>query len=63
MKFISAEQIAGMLGLHPAHVRDRLSKRRGFPPAYRVGGLRWKLDEVEDWIERQRVNPAGRRGK
>lgn len=60
VKYIGAEQIAAMLDLHPAHVRDRLTKRRGFPDAFRVGGLRWRLDEVEDWIERQRAIKAAR---
>lgn len=64
MKFLDADDIANMLKLNPDHVRDRLTKQRGFPPAYRPGGvLRWKEEDVEDWIERQAVTPAARRSR
>ena len=62
-RYIGVEQIAAMLDLNVDHVRDRLTKRRGFPDAFRVGGLRWRLDEIEGWIEKQRVTPAVRRSK
>lgn len=62
MKLIDCAGIAALLTLNEAHVRDRLTKRRDFPPAYRIGGaLRWKAEEVEDWIESRRVTPTARR--
>lgn len=61
--YITAREIAAMLDLNEAHVRDRLSKRRDFPPAYRIGGLRWERQDILDWIEAQRVSPAARQSK
>lgn len=59
---IDAGAIAVMIGLNPNHVRDRLTKRADFPRAYRLGGsLRWKIDDVRDWIDAQQLKPAARR--
>ena len=61
MKLIDCAGIAALLTLNEAHVRDRLTKRKDFPPAYRVGGvLRWKQDDIEDWLETRKVTPAAR---
>lgn len=63
MKFLDPNDLAEMLGLNADHIRDRLSKRKGFPPAYRIGGLRWKADEIEAWIESRKLAPAARKTK
>lgn len=60
--YLSTDALARMLDMTPEHVRDKLSKMHGFPAAIRVGGvLRWKSDEVEEWLESRRVSPAARR--
>lgn len=62
MRLIDIPAIADILGLNAAHVRDRLTKRRDFPAGYRIGGvLRWKAEDIEDWIEARKVTPAARR--
>ncbi|WYX12277.1 hypothetical protein WJ973_16250 [Achromobacter xylosoxidans] len=54
--------MAERLHLNPAHVRDRLTKRKDFPRPFQFGGVRrWKAEEVEDWIESKRQAPDGRR--
>jgi len=61
---MTADDIAEMLRLNAAHVRDRLTKERGFPAGYRVGGaLRWKREDIEDWLESCAVSPTARRAK
>lgn len=61
---MTADDIADMLRLNAAHVRDRLTKERGFPNAYRIGkSLRWSADEVEDWVKSRAVSPVVRRSK
>lgn len=61
-RFITHAEIAERLQLHPAHVRDRLTKRPDFPRPYIFGAARrWREDEVEDWIESRRQAPDGRR--
>jgi prophage regulatory protein len=62
MKLLDCTAVGELLGLNEAHVRDRLSKRRDFPPAYRLGrALRWSQEEVEDWLEGRRVGPTVRK--
>ena len=64
MKLLDIAALAALFDLNEAHIRDRLSKRRDFPPAYRIGGaLRWKADEIYDWIDARRITPAARRSK
>lgn len=64
MKLLDIAKLAELFDLNEAHVRDRLTKRKDFPPAYRIGGaLRWKADEIDDWIESRRLSPAARRLK
>ena len=64
MKLLDITALAVLFDLNEAHIRDRLSKRRDFPPAYRIGGaLRWKADEIYDWIDARRITPAARRSK
>lgn len=63
MQFLDLHDLAAMLKLNADHIRDRLSKRKGFPPAYRIGGLRWKADDIEAWIESRKLAPAARKPK
>lgn len=60
-QFITHQDIARKLNLNPDHVRDRLTKRPGFPAAYTFGGARrWMEDDIDEWIEKQRkAKPAG----
>lgn len=61
---LTADELAARFGMHPVYVRDVLSKRKGFPDAIRIGkSLRWRADEIDDWIDRQRVSPTARRSK
>ena len=61
-QFITHQDIARKLNLNPAHVRDRLTHRPGFPSAYTFGGARrWKEEDIEDWIEQQRQSTPSRR--
>lgn len=61
-RFVTTAEIADRLSLNPNHVRDRLTKRPGFPPAFVFGGARrWREEDIEEWIERQRQHPKGRR--
>jgi predicted DNA-binding transcriptional regulator AlpA len=62
MKLLDCAAVGALLGMHEAHVRDRLSKRRDFPPAYRLGtALRWSQSDIEDWLESRRVGPTVRK--
>ena len=64
MKLIDCAAVAAMLDLNEAHVRDRITKRKDFPAAYRLGRvLRWNAEEVADWLETRRVSPAVRRSR
>jgi len=64
MRMLDITSIAELMGLNAAHVRDRLTKRADFPAGYRLGGtLRWKADDIADWIESRKVTPAARRPK
>ena len=63
-KLINADELAGMLGMHPRWVRDVVSRRKGFPTAIRIGGsLRWDLDEINTWIDDHKLKPAARKIK
>lgn len=54
IRYISAERIGEMLDLNAEHVRNRLSRRPGFPTAYRfAGSLRWVQADVEKWMKAQ----------
>lgn len=41
---LTVPEVAAILRMDEAYVRDQLSKRKGFPTAYRIGGrsLRWR---------------------
>lgn len=62
MKLIDRKQIAEKLGLTPAHVSDKLSKRSDFPAKYKIGGAtRWREDQIDEWIEMQLKPKDGRK--
>jgi len=61
---MTTAEVAAMLRMNEAVFRDRISKRRDFPAAYRFGkNLLWDRTDILDWIESQRVSPAARRAK
>lgn len=61
-ELIGFKEVAKMLGgVHPEHVRKRLSKRSDFPPAFRVGTRHlFDKSEISDWLEQQRKPKDGR---
>jgi predicted DNA-binding transcriptional regulator AlpA len=62
MTLLDVHAIAALLQMNHAHVRDRVTRQRGFPPPYRIGNsLRWDSDEVAHWLESRRVSPVARR--
>jgi len=65
MKLLGITCIAAILDMTEAHVRDRITKRRDFPRAFRPNGceLRWAESEVEAWLESRRLSPAARKPK
>jgi predicted DNA-binding transcriptional regulator AlpA len=65
MQLIDVADIAGLLKLNADHVRDRVTKRRDFPRAHRIGAgaLRWSAVEVDAWIEARRLSPDARKPK
>lgn len=61
---MTTAEVAAMLRMNEAVFRDRISKQRDFPAAYRPGkNLLWDRADILDWIERKRVSPAARRGR
>lgn len=54
---IDIKTVAKMLGgLNPEHVRSRILKRPDFPRSFRISGrVMLDRDEVQEWIEEQRV--------
>lgn len=55
MTLWTAQDIAERLKLHPRYVRDRMAKRKDFPQPYRIGAsLRWKPEDVEQWLEKRK---------
>jgi predicted DNA-binding transcriptional regulator AlpA len=64
-ELIGFREVAKMLGgIHPEHVRKRLSRRSDFPASFRIG-TRYMFDkgEISDWIELQRKLKDGRGSK
>lgn len=55
-ELIDFKEVAAMLGgVHPEHVRKRISKRADFPTAFRIGTLvKFDRSEVAAWVEDQR---------
>lgn len=52
---IYADEIAADLEMTERNVKERVSKRPGFPATYRIGKkMYWKPEEYVRWRERQR---------
>ncbi|MDQ3954873.1 MAG: helix-turn-helix domain-containing protein [Actinomycetota bacterium] len=58
-RYLSVEQVAGILGVPKSFIYRRTARGHEDPiPHYRLGGhLRFKLDDVEEWVERHRRQP------
>lgn len=68
LHYLGVEQLALLLGITPATVRNRLSLGAPMPPVHRPPGCRrilFKFVEVETWIEGgvNASKPAQRRGR
>ena len=59
VRYLNIEQVAGMLGVPKSFIYRRTARGHDDPiPHYRIGGhLRFKLDDVEAWIETHRSEP------
>jgi excisionase family DNA binding protein len=55
-RYLNIEQVAEIIGVPKSFIYPRTARGHGDPiPHYRLGGhLRFKLDDVEEWIERHR---------
>ncbi len=54
-RFITVDDLADVLGVPPSWIYERTA--RGEIPFYRVGRyVRFRLSEVEDWLEQQRLS-------
>ena len=58
-RYLTIEQVAEIMGVPKSFIYRRTARSHGDPiPHYRLGGhLRFKLDDVEEWIERHRNEP------
>jgi excisionase family DNA binding protein len=58
-RYLTIEQVAQIIGVPKSFIYRRTARGHGDPiPHYRLGGhLRFKLDDVEEWIERHRNEP------
>lgn len=60
---IGTGEIAAMIGLKQAYVRDRVTKRPDFPPpCLRLSQktVRWSRRDVEEWIRAQTLQARRR---
>jgi excisionase family DNA binding protein len=59
-RYLSIDQVAEILGVPKSFIYRRTARGHDDPiPHYRLGGhVRFKLDDVEDWIEKHRNDPA-----
>lgn len=57
--YLTIDQVATLIGVPKSFIYRRTARGHGDPiPHYRLGGhLRFKLDDVEEWIERHRNEP------
>ena len=52
-RYVGSEDVCEYLGLSRSTLYDY--RRRGLIPHYRIGGrYRFRLDEVEDWMQKRR---------
>ena len=51
-QYITAQQLTTIIPLSHRHLAERITHRKDFPPATRVGAKRfWKRAEVVAWLE------------
>lgn len=64
-KLLTPKETAEFLGTTPdVLAQARAHKRPGWPPAIKVGRLvRYRLDHLEQWLERQAVTVDANEGK
>ena len=59
-EFFTVDHVSERLGINPATLY-RMMKRGIAPPWYKIGGRRlWREDDLEEWIEAQRVDGGKR---
>ncbi len=58
-RYLNIEQVADIMGVPKSFIYRRTARgHEDSIPYYRLGGhLRFKLDDVEEWIERHRNEP------
>ena len=58
-RYLNVEQVAEVLGVPKSFIYRRTARGHGDPiPHYRLGGhLRFKPDDVQEWIESHRHEP------
>lgn len=51
MDLMTAKEIAAVVKLAPRYVAEKLTKRRDFPAAIRMGSVRrWERGDFERWL-------------
>ena len=54
-EYVSADDVAGMLGVSRRHFVERMSKLPGFPQPFTAGRWRaWSVDELRKYISKTR---------
>ena len=58
-RYLNIEQVAAILGVPKSFIYRRTARGHGDPiPHYRIGShLRFKPDDIEEWIESHRHDP------
>ena len=61
-RYLNVGQVADLLGVPKSFIYRRTARGHDDPiPHYRIGGhLRFKLDDVEEWVEKHCNEPARR---
>lgn len=53
--YVTTKELAELLPFSLRHLSERVTHRRDFPAARRIGKRRiWKLEEVLNWIENKK---------
>ena len=53
--WISAAECAALMSYTTKYFKEYIEKRKGFPrPSFPSGQPRWRLREIEEWMEKQR---------
>jgi excisionase family DNA binding protein len=60
-RYLNIEQVAAILGVPKSFIYRRTARGHGDPiPHYRIGShLRFKPDDIQEWIEGHRHEPEG----